>query len=229
MSNRQNISLTVDAVVFGYDAKEGLSVLLIKRKIEPFKGGWAIPGGFLLKNESLEEAVQRELQEETGVKVNFLEQLYTFGNPQRDPRSRIVTVAYFGLVRQSDFELHAATDAEDAQWFNVKALPKLAFDHSEILEKALIRLRGKITYEPIGFNLLDKKFPFSDLHKLYATILDPKNGIDRRNFRKKFLQLDILNELEEKSGTGRGRPGSLYEFDEKKYFALKKQGMVFEI
>ena len=229
MSNRQNISLTVDAVVFGYDAKEGLSVLLIKRKIEPFKGSWAIPGGFLLENESLEDAVQRELKEETGVEVDFLEQLYTFGKPDRDPRSRIITVAYFGLVQQSNFELHAATDAEDAQWFNVKALPKLAFDHLEIFKIALKRLRGKITYEPIGFNLLDKKFPFSDLHKLYEIILDPEDGIDRRNFRKKFLQLDILNELDEKSGTGRGRPGSLYEFDEKKYFALKKQGMVFEI
>jgi 8-oxo-dGTP diphosphatase len=220
-----NISLTVDAIVFGYEPKEGLSVLLVKRKYPPFKGRWAIPGGFVKEKESLEQAVERELEEETGVKVNYLEQLYSFGNPKRDPRSRIVTIAYYGLVRNSNFELFAATDAEDAQWFHLNELPKLAFDHQRILDYALERLRNKISYEPVGFKLLDEKFTMEEIHHLYETIYNRK--LDRRNFRKKFLKLDILEELEEKSGGGRGRPGSYYRFDEKKYFSLKKTRMNF--
>lgn len=222
-----NISLTVDAIVFGYEPKAGLSVLLVKRKYPPFKGRWAIPGGFVHEKESLEQAVERELEEETGVKVNYLEQLYSFGNPKRDPRSRIVTIAYYGLVRSSNFELFAATDAEDAQWFYLTELPKLAFDHQEILNYAIERLRNKIGYEPIGFELLDEKFTMEEIHHLYETIYNRK--LDRRNFRKKFLKLDILEELEEKSAGGRGRPGSYYRFNEQKYLKLKKEGMVFII
>lgn len=221
-----DISLTVDAVVFGYDSNDGLSVILIKRKIAPFKGAWAIPGGFVLKGESLEQAVERELEEEAGVKVNYLEQLYTFGDPNRDPRKQIVTVAYYGLVRRAKFKLFADTDAEEAQWFNVNELPDLAFDHQKIFNYAIERLRNKVSYEPVGFELLDKKFSFPELYNLYATLYGKK--IDRRNFRKKFLQLGILEELEEKTeAIGRGRPGSLYKFLPKKYFALKKEGIVF--
>lgn len=222
------IRLAVDAVVFGYDKKEGLSVLLIKRKINPFKGTWAIPGGLVEEHESLEAAVKRELKEETGIEVNYLEQLYSFGKPERDPRNRVVSIAYYGLVRPSNFELFADTDAEDAQWFLIEELPDLAFDHALILEKAIARLRGKIAYEPIGFELLDEKFPFSDLHHLYQTLYN--KPIDRRNFKKKFLKLDILEELTEKSNVGtKGRPGSIYKFNEKKYFKLKAKGMVFQV
>ncbi len=225
---QQNLSLTVDAVVFGYDAKDGLSVLLIKRLYEPFKGKWAIPGGFLLAGESLEQAVERELKEETGIKVNYLEQLYTYGNPDRDPRSHIVTVAYYGLIRRSKFELYASTDAEDAQWFNINKLPKLAFDHQTIFDDALARLRGKIAYEPIGFELLDEQFPLPDLHRLYETLYGQK--IDRRNFSKKILQLDILEDLNKfQAHEGRGRPSKLYKFNKAKYFALKEKGMMFEV
>ena len=224
----QNLSLTVDAVVFGYEAKDGLSVLLIKRLIEPFKGQWAIPGGFVLEGESLEKAVERELKEETGVEVNYLEQLYTFGQPNRDPRSRIVTVAYYGLIRPSKFELHAATDAADAQWFSIADLPTLAFDHQQIFDLALNRLRGKIAYEPIGFELLDEQFPLPDLHRLYETLYGQK--IDRRNFSKKILQLDILEDLNKfQAKIGRGRPSKLYRFRKEKYFALKEKGIVFEV
>ena len=225
--SKPTIRLSVDAVVFGYDSKHGLSVLLIKRKYAPFQGQWAIPGGLVLENESLESAVERELQEETGIHVNYLEQLYTFGKPGRDPRNRVVTVAYYGLVNQGNFELYADTDAEEAQWFNVAELPKLAFDHDAILDVAIERLKGKISYEPIGFELLGEKFPFSELHKLYETVYGM--SIDRRNFKKKFLQLNILEELDEKVSQGKGRPGSLFRFNQKKYFALKKQGMNFEI
>lgn len=223
---KNNINLTVDAVVFGYDSGN-ISVLLVKRKYEPFKDGWALPGGFVLENENLEEAVQRELVEETGVKINYLEQLYTFGDLERDPRGRVVSIAYFGLVKPNAFNLRASTDAEEAEWFNIKKLPKLAFDHKKILKIAIERLQGKITYEPIGFELLDKKFPFSDLEKLYTTLLDRQ--IDRRNFKKKITSLKVLDELDEKISIGRGRPASLFSFNKKRYFQLKKEGIIFEI
>lgn len=221
------IRLAVDAVVFGYDPKEGISILLIKRKYDPFKGGWAIPGGLVLENESLEKAVERELEEETGVKVDYLEQLYTFGEVNRDPRNRVVAVAYYGLVKKSDFHLYASTDAEDAKWFHWHDLPELAFDHSQILKFAIERLRGKIRYEPIGFELLDDKFPFSELHKLYESLMGEE--VDRRNFKKKFLQLNILTELDEKVSEGKGRPGSLFKFDKGKYLKNKKEGFNFDV
>ncbi|MFT6981852.1 MAG: 8-oxo-dGTP diphosphatase [Crocinitomicaceae bacterium] len=221
------IRLAVDAVVFGYDPKEGISILLIKRKYDPFKGGWAIPGGLVLENESLETAVERELEEETGVKVDYLEQLYTFGELNRDPRNRVVAVAYYGLVKMSDFHLYASTDAEDAKWFHWNELPELAFDHAQILKVAIDRLRGKIRYEPIGFELLDNKFPFSELHKLYESLMGIE--VDRRNFKKKFLQLNILTELDEKISEGKGRPGSLFKFDKTKYLKKKKEGFIFDV
>ena len=222
----QSIKLTVDAVVFGYEEGK-ITVLLIKRKYEPFRNKWAIPGGFIKDDESLEQAVERELYEETGVKINYLEQLYTFGQPERDPRGRIVSIAYFGLVRPDAFKLFASTDAEDAQWFSIDELPELSFDHKEILELAIKRLQGKITYEPIGFELLDKKFPFSDLEKLYSTLLGRK--VDRRNFRKKIVGLNVLDELDEKVSKGSGRPANLFQFNQKRYFQLKKEGIIFEI
>lgn len=221
------IQLAVDAVVFGYQ-HEQLYVALVRRRYEPFAGQWALPGGFVEVDESLEEAVQRELHEETGIRLNYLEQLYTFGEVQRDPRRRVVSVTYFGLVRPSDFEIEAATDAEEVAWFDIKKLPPFAFDHAHILDVALQRLRGKLTYQPIGLNLLDKKFPFGDLERLYATILD--KDIDRRNFRKKFLSFGILKELEEMApALDKGRPGKLFSFDEKKYEALRKKGFLFDI
>jgi len=220
------IKLTVDAVVFGYDNGK-ISILLIQRKYEPFKGKWAIPGGFVLENESLEEAVARELKEETGVAINYLEQLYTFGAIDRDPRGRVVSVAYFGLIHPEGHTLQASTDADLAQWFQIDDLPTLSFDHKKILEVAINRLKGKITYEPIGFELLETKFPFSDLEKLYTTLLG--RPIDRRNFRKKINSLNILDELDEKVSQGAGRPASLFKFNEKRYRQLKKDGIVFEI
>lgn len=229
MKTTQNIQIAVDAIVFGYNKENGVSLLLIKRKFDPFQGEWAIPGGFVKNTETLEQAVERELQEETGVTINYLEQLYTFGQPDRDPRRRVVSVAYFGLVKSSQFEkLQATTDAEEAKWFNIKNLPKLAFDHQQIVQAAIQRLRGKISYQPIGFELLDPKFPFSDLEHLYATLLD--RPIDRRNFKKKVMHLGILDELDEKAKSiGAGRPGNLYRFNRNTYKKLLKEGMHFEI
>ena len=224
---RQSIKLTVDAVIFGYEPIPRVSVLLIKRKYQPYQNSWAVPGGFVKDNESLEEAVHRELLEETGVEIGYLEQLYTFGKPDRDPRERIVSVAYFGLVRPDIYKISAASDAKEVGWFDINDLPVLAFDHQDILETAIKRLRAKITYEPIGFELLDKRFPFSDLENLYATLLG--RGIDRRNFRKKIMGFGMLDELNEKVSKGAGRPANLFQFNKKQYFRLKEEGIVFEI
>lgn len=229
MKKTQNINIAVDAIVFGYNKENGVSVLLINRKYNPFKDKWAIPGGFVLEDESLENAVFRELKEETGVEINYLEQLYTFGKPDRDPRRRIVSVVYFGLVNSEQFsKLSADTDASEAKWFNIKELPELAFDHDSILEVAIERIRNKIKYQPIGFELLDEKFPFSDLENLYSILLD--KDIDRRNFKKKIQKLGILEELNEKAkSTGAGRPGNLFQFNQKRYKELLNNGMHFEI
>lgn len=223
------MKLAVDAIVFGYSREDGISVLLIQRKYEPFKNAWAIPGGFVQENESLEEAAERELQEETGIAVNYLEQLYTFGEPSRDPRQRIVSVAYFGLVKTSQYqELKASTDAENAKWFSIKKIPALAFDHRQILNVAIERLRAKIRYQPIGFELLDKKFPFSDLEKLYAALLDKE--INRRNFSKKILSFGFLEDTGEVyKQEGKGRPSNMYRFNTKRYKELLKEGFHFEI
>jgi 8-oxo-dGTP diphosphatase len=223
------MKVTVDAVVFGYSKNEGVSVLLIQRKYPPYKDLWALPGGFVLDEESLEDAVQRELQEETGIRVNYMEQLYTFGQPGRDPRQRIISVAYFALVKSSMYQqLKASTDAENVQWFNIKKLPQLAFDHKDIVNTAIQRVRVKIRYQPIGFELLDKKFPFSDLEKLYMALLDRE--IDRRNFAKKMLALNMLDETNEVAkAEGKGRPSKMYQFNKKRYQELQKKGILFEV
>jgi 8-oxo-dGTP diphosphatase len=230
MQNKtSSIKLAVDAIVFGYGRQQGVSVLLIKRKYPPFEGRWALPGGFVLPEESLETAVVRELQEETGIEVNYLEQLYSFGEPHRDPRQRVVSVAYVALVNQSLYtQLRASTDASEAQWFSINRLPPLAFDHTVILKKAIERVRAKIRYEPIGFELLDKTFAFAELEKLYADLLD--RPIDRRNFTKKILSLGLLEDTGQLApGTGAGRPSKMYRFNKKRYRQLLKEGMHFEV
>ena len=228
MAQMQHIKLSVDAVVFGYTSQEGLSVLLIKRTMEPYRGRWALPGGLVHDEESLEQAVARELQEETGVAINYLEQLYSFGRPDRDPRNRVVSVAYYGLVKPDAFQLTTSNEASEVAWFDVKNIPSLAFDHQEIVTVAINRLRGKMQYEPIGFELLDKKFPFSELEKLYASVLD--RLIDRRNFKKKIMKFGFLEETSEKQQlAGAGRPGTLYQFNEQKYFQRRQEGITFEI
>src|SRR6266853_3226791 len=162
-------ALTVDCVVFGLDESE-LKVLLIERALEPFKGKWALPGGFVRVDETLDEAARRELEEEAGLRNVFLEQLYTFGEVERDPRERVVSVAYYSLVKLSEHEAKAATDAANARWFPVSGVPRLAFDHAEILATALARLKAKVRYQPIGFELLPPKFTLSQLQHLYEAV-----------------------------------------------------------
>jgi 8-oxo-dGTP diphosphatase len=219
-------ALTVDCVVFGFDESE-LKVLLIQRGLEPFKDRWAFPGGFVHVEETIDEAARRELAEETGLKDVFLEQLYTFGGVDRDPRERVVSVAYYALVKLSDHRARAATDAENAEWFPISNVPKLAFDHADILETALARLKNKVRYEPIGFELLPPKFTLSQLQQLYEAVLE--SDLDKRNFRKKVLSFDLLVPLKETQMAGRHRPAQLFEFDAEKYEKLKKHGFNFEV
>jgi 8-oxo-dGTP diphosphatase len=219
-------ALTVDCVVFGLDETE-LKVLLIQRNLPPFEGEWALPGGFVHLEETLEEAARRELVEETGLHKVFLEQLHTFGAIARDPRERVVSVAYFALVNLSDHHVHAATDARDAAWFGVHDLPTLAFDHQEILDMALGRLREKLRKGPVGFELLPKKFTLSQLQRLYELVLERE--LDKRNFRKRVLAMDILIETDEVEQDVAHRAARLYRFDERKYKRLIKAGFHFEI
>jgi len=223
----QNIKVAVDSIIFGYQ-KNQLFVLLIKQKYGKLKDKWALPGGFVNDNEQLINAAKRELKEETGITVKKLEQLYTFGDDiKRDPRLRVISVAYFGTVNPKQLTLKAGTDAKEVQWFEIDTLPNLAFDHEKIIHKAFERLKAKLNYHPIGFDLLEKKFPFSDLENLYTTILE--KPIDRRNFRKKILSFGFLVETNEMKKTGSGRPAKLYQFKKTRYNELLKQGISFEI
>ncbi len=226
MDNYKKPSVTVDGVVFGLD-EEDLKIILIERNNEPFKGRWALPGGFIQMDESLEQAAIRELKEETGIENVFLEQLYTFGRVNRDPRDRVISVAYYALVNLRDYKIKAATDARSAAWFSVDDIPQLAFDHNKIVDMALKRVKGKVRYEPIGFELLPEKFTLTELQRMYEKILE--QDIDKRNFRKKILSMDLLKELDEVQMDVAHRAARLYKFDEKKYRQLKEKGFNFEI
>jgi 8-oxo-dGTP diphosphatase len=222
-------SVTVDAVVFGFDDQD-LKVLLIQRALEPFLGKWALPGGFVQMDESLEAAVRRELQEETGLANIYLEQLYTFGQPARDPRGRVISIAYYGLVKLADHQVLAATDASNAAWFPVTEVPPLAFDHDQILDIAHKRLQSKVRYQPIGFALLPQRFTLSQLQHLYETILE--RPLDKRNFRKKILSMaegDLLRDTGEIQQDVAHRAARLFSFNQKKYQALEKKGFNFEL
>ncbi len=218
-------ALTVDCAVFGFDG-DGLQILLIRRGLEPFLGSWALPGGFVHMDEDLDEAARRELMEETNLRNVFLEQLFTFGTPGRDPRGRVVSVTYYALVRPDQHPATGDTDAAVAAWYAVDQLPPLAFDHAEILETALARLRGKIRYQPIGFELLPKKFTLTQLQGLYEAILG--RSIDKRNFRKKLLAFDFVVPTEEYTA-GAHRPARLHRFDRRRYDALARKGIHFEL
>ncbi len=219
-------ALAVDCVVFGLSESD-LKVLLIQRKIAPFQLAWALPGGFVRLEETLDAAARRELAEEAGVTDVYLEQLYTFGDLNRDPRERVVTVAYYALAKLSDHRIQAATDAMGVGWYSLDDLPKLAFDHQHILDMARDRLRGKVRYAPIGFELLPPRFSLTQLQRLYEIILGTE--LDKRNFRKKILSLDLLVETDEVEQGVRHRAARLYRFDRRKYDRLTKQGFEMSI
>lgn len=205
-------SVTVDVLIFTVQENK-LKIILVKRAIEPFKGSWAIPGGFVRKNESLEEAALRELSEETGVRDVYLEQLYSFGDPKRDPRGRVITVSFLALLPSENLKLKGSTDVTDAKWFALDELPTLAFDHKKIVEYAIGRLRTKIQYSNITHGLMPEEFRLSELQSVYESILNEK--LDKRNFRKKILSLGLLKPTGKMEVEGAHRPAMLYKFKTK--------------
>jgi 8-oxo-dGTP diphosphatase len=202
-------ALTVDVVIFTV-RESCLQVLLVRRVEKPFEGAWVLPGGFVRIQESLEEAAHRELEEETGINQAYLEQLYTYGEPQRDPRERYVTVAYFALIPPDKFnQVSDASGIAETSWFPVENLPSLAFDHDAIINYALRRLRYKLEYTAVGFELLPAEFTLTELQQTYEIILGEK--LDKRNFRRRILEANII-ESTDAMRTGEGRPARLYRY-----------------
>jgi 8-oxo-dGTP diphosphatase len=218
------VRVAVDLVIF--TIRDGaLHALLIERALPPFEGRWALPGGFILRGESLADAALRELGEETGVRNVYLEQLYTFGDPDRDPRGRVVSVAYYALISADRTALSAGSDASAARWWPVADHPPLAFDHREILAYAVERLRNKLEYTTVGFQLLPPKFTLTQLQQVYEAILG--RPLDKRNFRRKMDLLGILSPLKEWARDGRSRPAQLFTFSAKRFEKLKDKGILF--
>ena len=216
-------AVATDCAVFGFDG-QNIQILLIKRGIKPYEREWALPGGFLRMNETTDECIRRELQEETSLAPGVIEQFGVFSALDRDPRERVVSVAYYSLVRRSD--VRGGDDASDARWFLLNSVPPLAFDHDEILAKALQTLREKIHFEPIGFDLMDRQFTIPDLQRLYEAILGVR--FDRRNFMKKILQSGVISECNDEAAAPAarhvGRTPKRYTFNEEVYGKMKGTG-----
>jgi 8-oxo-dGTP diphosphatase len=204
--------VTVDLVIFTVN-EEQLKVLLVRRAEEPYSGFWSIPGGFLKQGESLDEAAIRVMNEKTGVKEIYLEQLYTFGEPDRDPRARVITVTYFALIPWKNLQQPESTKVRDLAWYSVDELPRLAFDHKKILNYAVTRLRAKASYSNIVYGLMPERFRLSDLQKMYEIISSKE--LDKRNFRKRMLATGLLQETGSRDITGAHRPAMLYKFQKR--------------
>ncbi|MGB6151171.1 MAG: NUDIX domain-containing protein [Pricia sp.] len=224
-NKEDKILLAVDCIIFGFD-KEDLKILLIKRNFEPDKGKWSLIGGFLTKEENLDEAATKVLHHLTGLSNVYMEQLYTFSKIDRDPADRTLSVAYYALI---DIAQHdkSVLHEESAKWFSLKDAPKLIFDHDRMVEKALARLRRRALRKPIGFELLPEKFTMRQLQKLYEAILDTK--LDKRNFINKFNSLDILIKLNEKDMSSSKKGAYLFQFDEEKYYRKVEDGFSFKL
>ena len=216
-------SVTTDCVIFGFDGTR-MKVLLVQRGIEPYKGRWAFPGGFLQMDESAEEGALRELREETGLSGAFIRQFHTFSAPDRDPRERVITIAFYALVRIE--EVTGGDDAADARWFALDEVPQLAFDHDQILRTAEQALRQQIHFEPVGFELLPEKFTLRELQNLYEAILGVR--FDKRNFSNKINRLGLLEPLDEKVNPSRKKEATLFRFNKMKYDELKQKGFRLE-
>ena len=216
-------AVTTDCVIFGYDGKE-LKVLLIERGIGPFKGCWAFPGGFLNMDEDALAGARRELKEETGLEDAFIEQFHTFSEPGRDPRGRVITIAHYALVKIQEVE--GGDDAAQARWFPIGEVPPLAFDHDRILRMAMSRLKERIHFEPVGFELLPDVFTMPQLQNLYEAILEVH--FDRRNFASKMLKLGILEDTGDRPAGASSRIPVSYRFNKEKYNELKAKGFRLE-
>ena len=217
--------LAVDCIIFGFD-KGVLKLLLIKRNFEPEKGKWSLAGGFLRSDESLDDCAQRVLHELTGLKNVYLEQLFSYGDVSRDPGERVVSVAYFALLNSEECNNEISKDNE-ACWCPMNELPGLIFDHREMVDKALRRLQRKIKIRPIGFELLPEKFTLPQLQVLYEAIY--QKDLDKRNFRKKILMMDLLDKLQEKDKSSSKKGAFLYCFNKDKYEELLKKGFYFNL
>lgn len=216
-------SVTTDSVIFGFDGTS-LKVLLVERGLEPYKGRWAFPGGFVKMDEDADEGARRELKEETGFETSYMEQFHTFSAPDRDPRERVISIAYYALVQIQ--EVTAGDDAVQARWFSIEDIPQLAFDHDLILRKALTCLRERIHFQPIGFELLPEKFTIRELQSLYEAILGAH--FDRRNFLKKMLHTELVEPTGETTWPTSKREALLYRFNAAKYDELKQKGFRLE-
>lgn len=226
LTNYPRPSVTVDCVVFGYDGEQ-LSVLLLNRKDEPFADQWTLLGGFLKLDETFEVASERILSQKAGLAGLYLEQLYTFGGLERDPRGRVLSVSYYALVNPRQVELVVGQMANDLRWCSIQDLPMLGFDHNHIVEIARRRLAAKITYQPVGFELLNEQFTITELQDLYERILE--EPLDRRNFYKKIMASGILKSTGERRTGLKSRPAELFSFDKTRYEQLVEEGFQFKI
>jgi 8-oxo-dGTP diphosphatase len=223
-------ALTVDNIILGFDEAD-LKVLLIKRGTEPYMDSWALPGDFMYPTEELDSSASRILEELTGIKNVYLEQVHTFGTVGRHPLGRVVTVAYLSLIKIDAYTITPASFAQKAQWHSISKVPILAFDHKKILDNCLEALKQRIRVRPIGFELLPPKFTLTELQHLYEAILelDLEKGLDKRNFRKKILSMDFIVDLNESQEGVAHRPARLYQFDKEKYEKFLSEGFNFEL
>lgn len=219
-------AFSVDNVIFGFE-EDKLKILLIRRADEPYKGEWALPGELVFPDEDLDVAPIRVLEELTGVKDVYLEQVSTFGKVDRHPLGRVITVAYYSLINIHRVEPVASSSASEVQWFNVFEIESLPFDHMEIMQDCLKRLQRNVRYAPIGFELLPETFTLSDVQAMYEAILNKK--LDKRNFRKKFLMMDLLEDTGQYQQGVAHRPAKIYKFNLEKYEDFKAKGFVFEM
>lgn len=219
-------SLSIDCVIFGFDEGE-LKILLIKRAGEPQMGKWALPGGFVGKEEDLEYSAKRILEELTGLKNIYMEQFHSFGKVKRYPLRRVVSIAYYALIKIDAYNLKAAANAQEAKWYPLSKVPSIVFDHSEILEAGFERLKNNVKFHPIGFELLPEKFTLTQLQTLYESVLGIP--LDKRNFRKKILSMDLILKLNESQVGVAHRAARLFRFDKKRYQELQSKGFIFEI
>lgn len=224
--NKTINNLSIDCVIFGFENNE-LEILLIKRGVNPFTGQWALPGGFILKEEELDEGARRILFETTGVENIFMEQVAAFGGLHRYPDRRVFTIGYFALISPENYDLHPGIDTKDVKWVKMENIPQLPFDHNQIIDSALRKLRARVRTKPIGFELLPEKFTLPQLQTLYEEVLGRK--LDKRNFRKKIQKMDLLKKLDEKENSSVGRAAFLYKFDQVAYHKFRDQGFVFDL
>lgn len=219
-------NLSIDCVIFGFE-NSSLEILLIKRARNPFEGKWALPGGFIKKEEKVKDAANRILHETTGIENIYMEEYGVFDEIDRFPLWRVFTIAHFALISPEDYLLSTGVDTKEVKWFKLDQLPKLPFDHELLLKEALNKLRTRVRYRPIGFELLPKKFTLPQLQKLYEVVLDKK--LDKRNFRKKLFSMNLLTKTKEMDPNNKRRAAVLYKFEKNIYNKLKKNGFIFEL